>query len=771
MAVPPEAQGTNLPADLTTFVGRRDELEEIRHSLESSRLVTIMGVGGVGKTRLALRAASQAQKAFPDGVWLVELAGLQTEDLLPQAIVSALGIRDQSTRWTTDSLAKHIENRRLLLVLDNCEHLQAACAELAADLLRRCPLLRILATSRHALGIAGEFTRSLQPLRFPTVNMPAPAMLRFEAVELLKDRIRSVLPGFTVDDGNAYLISRLCQRLEGIPLAIELAAAKLRLLSVEQLMERLEDRFSVLSSSDRSALPRHQTLRALIDWSFDLCTEGEKTLWARLSVFAQSCDLVCVEGVCSDEDLSPAEAFDALAGLLDKSILAREERDGRVRYRMLETIREYARETLRQSGKEELFRRRHRDWYLDLAEQMRAAWFGPDQSAWFIRMRTDHPNLRLALQFCLDQEGEIVEGMRIAAGLGDYWRASGFMSEARRWFERLLEHHSGPSTARLRVLTTAAYFALLQGDAETAGKLIDENRELAARAGDEHYQDLLKVPEGFAALFRGDFPSGIAICKEFVDGEHTDDELSWLANGLVVLGMGASAAGRTEEAITYWMQLLELSEAHGEQWRRSYALWGLGIEAWHQHDFRRARALERESIALRHSLDDHFGTALCTETLAWIAASENQNHDAARLLGMAQMLRQETTSSLFTFFIHIHERCQSQVRGALGHRVYQQDFDEGRRITFEQAVIEILQEDRSSPLASDPSARLTKREREIAQFVAKGMTNKQIANALVLSPRTVESHIDHILAKLGFSSRHEITAWLIEKRAESKNSL
>ena len=764
---------SNLPADLTTFVGRRDELDEVERSLGSSRLVTIMGVGGVGKTRLALRAASEAEQMFPDGVWLVELAALRTEELLAQTIVSALGIRDQSARWDANRLAEKLRSKQMLLVLDNCEHLQQACAETATTLLRKCPSLRILVTSRQALGIAGEHHRTLMPMRYPKERMPPRAMLRYEAVRLLVDRAASTIPGFTVDAANARVVLDLCQKLEGVPLAIELAAAKLRVLSLEQLLRRLEDRFALLRSNDRSALPRHQALRALIDWSFDLCTPQEKTIWARLSVFAHSCEIESVESICAGEDLAENSVFDAVTGLLDKSILAREDADGSVRYRMLETIREYGRAVLRESGEEAHFQRRHRDWYLGLAGQMHRAWFGPDQASWFARMRTEHPNIRVALQFCLDRPDEAVSGMRIAAALGDFWRANGLISEARRWFERFLDCDCEVSPAQLNILNRAGYFALLQGDITAADHMIRESRRLLCEFDSDYHRSLLNIPEGFAAMLRGDIAKGIETCRRFSEGHHGDDDLSWLATCFVLLGMGASVTNRTADAMKYWGELLELSKRRGEQWRRSYALWGLGIEAWRQTELDKARSLEVESIELRSRLfDDHYGTALCTETLAWISTTDRKNHDAAWLFGAAHMLRQQTNAkgSLLTFFNQIHEQCQEQVRKSLGDSAYRRAFEQGRDLVPDGAVVQIVDKASESRRAPGLMAPLTRREWEVAGLIAKGMANREIARTLVISHRTAESHVDHILSKLGFTSRHEISAWMLERLAADRVS-
>ncbi|MGW5162391.1 ATP-binding protein, partial [Nonomuraea wenchangensis] len=440
----------SLPAELNSFVGRRREIAEVKRLLGEGRLVTLAGVGGVGKSRLALRVAFDLRRAYHDGVWLVELAALESAELLVATVMAALGIQDSASRPSLEVLAAHLRDRRTLVVLDNCEHLLDPCAALADRLVRAAPGLRILATSRQALGVTGE-----QVLQVPTLAVPEAAEAgaradgQTDAVRLFAERARAVLPGFEITDANREAVARVCRRLDGIPLAIELAAVRLRALSVEQLLERLDDRFRLLTTGARTAMPRQQTLRSLIDWSHALCTEQERLLWSRLSVFSGGLDLEAAEQVCSGGGIPPEDVMDLVGGLVDKSVLAREEHRQSVRYRLLETIRQYGRERLRESGEEAELRARHRVYFRDLALRARRGWYGPDQVAWFARLRADHGNLRTALDSALPSgspasspytpgpEGTR-DGLVLATALCFQWIAAGALREGRAWLARLL---------------------------------------------------------------------------------------------------------------------------------------------------------------------------------------------------------------------------------------------------------------------------------------------------------------------------------------------
>jgi predicted ATPase len=449
----PRQQLGNLPVDVTSFVGRRRELSEARRLLGGARLLTLAGAGGVGKTRLALRLAAEVRRTFPDGVWLADLAPLQGGELVAPTVMAALGLVDHSMRLPVDTLVEYVAGKRLLLVLDNCEHVLDWCAVLAARLLSETAGLRILATSRQLLSVEGEQVLEVPPLSVPHPDRlsAAGSLIEYEAVRLFAERAAAVVPGFAVTAGNGAVVARLCQELDGIPLAIELAAVRLRVLSAEQILERLDDRYRLLTGGSRTALPRHQTLRAAIEWSYDHCSPSEQILWVRLSVFSGGFDLETAEEVCAGEDIAQQDVFELVTGLVDKSILAREEHGSRVRYRLLETIRQYGQLRLTESGQEESLRRRHRDYYHQLALRADAAVMSPRQTQWLLHLRPDLPNIRVALELCLTEPGQAQAGLQIASALQYYWLFYGLLREARQWLARGLRLDRGrPSSGPRR---------------------------------------------------------------------------------------------------------------------------------------------------------------------------------------------------------------------------------------------------------------------------------------------------------------------------------
>lgn len=751
--------------ELTGFVGRHGELRDVRRGLATSRLVTLTGVGGVGKTRLALRAAWEMRKAFPDGVCAVELASLEDGGLVAQAVVTSLDMQDQYTRWTAHTLAQRLADRQMLLVLDNCEHLLDACVQLVTTLLGRCPRLRVLATSRQPLSIVGERVQPVSTLRVPADDEPQPAhLLRgFEAIKLLEDRAAAAIGHFEVDDHNAQAVTRLCRQLDGIPLAIELAAARLRILSPGQLLERLNNQLTLLTVGNKAALPRQQTLRASIDWSFHLCTKQEQTLWRRASVFAGNFNLQAAEAVCACEDLPEHDVLSATAGLLDKSVIIRDECDDTIRYRMLETIRQYGRETLHSAGDEHEVQQRHQAWYLKLAEDTHQRWFGPTQASLAQRMRSEHSNIRAALEFCLATPGNEHPGLRIADACRDVWRVNGLVSEGRRWFERLLDHDDQPSVSRARALASATHLALLQNDLTAARRMLQESRKLAADLDDEVDACWYRVPEAFAAIQQHDFPGAIALLGEIVARNDACD-WDWVVTAKILLGVSYSMCADRQQARACWQGVVDLCDEHGERWRRAYAMWGLGLEAWRRGDWPRAHSFELECLAAQGEFNDQNCAASCVETLSWIAAGSGRNEEAARLAGVAHTVRSQFGGTLFSHFDEDHKRCQEQVRCSLGEQVYTEAFNQGTRLSLEDMAGLLLGHtaSRSSAESNEPTGQLTKREREVATLVAQGMTNKQIAQALVISQRTADSHIEHILTKLGFASRSQIAAIIAE---------
>ncbi len=777
MAMRTSRRASNLPADVTSFVGRRHELSEARRLLSRTRLLTLTGVGGVGKTRLALRVAEKLRRTFPDGVWQVELASLQDPGLLAQTVAAALGLRDQSARSPAATLAEYLADKRLLLVLDNCDHLLDACAELVDPLLRAAPGLRVLVTSRQALGVNGEHVLAVFPLSVPDPDagpLAVGALEQYEAVTLFADRAAAVLPEFALDASNVDTVVRLCQRLDGIPLAIELAAVRLRALSLQQLLNRVDDFFELLSADSGTVLPRQRTLRSLIGWSFDLCSPEERLLWTRLSVFSGGFDLDAAEEVCPGEELARDTILPLLAALVDKSILLRDEYGSRVRYRLLETVRQYGRERLAHSGEEDVLRARQRDHYLRLARQAEASWQSQDQVDTLLRLRRERANLRVALDYCLTEPGQARVALDIAATLWSYWIFSGSLGEGRRWLDRALALDPHPTPTRAKALWVNSFLALLLGDMAAARPMLAECQELGQRLGDAAALAYAAQFLGLAALFQGDYPRAVTLVEEALAGHRArgDRNGEWVT--LYQLALTATLRGdaRAEELCT---EVLALCEARGTQWTRSYALWVRGLELWRRGDPRRSATLVQEAIRLKRPFDDQWGIALCLEVLAWVVADTGEHERAARLLGAASMVWRLNGTSFPGHVVSPHHQCEEQLSRALGDESFQAAFRSGTDLTLNQTMAYALGEKtnragKGQALGLRAAKTLTRREWEIAELVAQGLSNKEVAHTLVIAQRTAEAHVEHILRKLGFTSRSQIAAWVAAQKPHTPGS-
>lgn len=765
-------QTARLPAEVTSFVGRRHEVAEVKRRLPLSRGVTLTGAGGVGKTRLALRVALDVARDFRGGVWFVELATVESPDMLAQSVVEALEIRDLSLSSPMEVLVDHLRDKQALVILDNCEHLVHECAVLAETLLRAAPELSILATSREALGFAGEQTLPVPTLPLPDndgAGMPIESLARCDAVCLFAERARAVLPSFAITEENREVVARICRRLDGLPLGIELAAVRLRALSVKQLDERLHDRFRLLTGGSRAVLPRHQTLRALIDWSHALCSEKERLLWARVSVFAGDLDLEAAEAVCSGDGIDRDEVLDLVCGLVDKSILIREEHGSRARYRLLEIIRQYGMEKLADTGRQATLQRRHRDHYRTLAAQSRAQLFGPSQVAWFDRLRLEHANLHTALENCFGDPEEVSTGLDLAADLLYHWISGYWLGEGRRWLDRALAAAPEPSQARARALWTAGWLAIIQADIPAAKAMLEESRTIAERLGLDATLAYVELYCGMIAMYEGDAESAITRYEDALAGHRAAGDPVGTALALIRLSLAYSFRGDSPRAIELGDQCLALCDAHSEGWHRAYMMMALGVEVWRQGDLARATELEATSLVFNRALDDPLGVGINLEVLAWIATAEKQYRRAAQLLGILETVWQAIGAPLsgFGHLSHYHDECVESVRQALGDAAFETAVKRGARLSYDEALAYALRQDRPQQGDEQPaaakSAPLTPRETEIAHLVAQGLTNKEIAAALVISQRTAEGHIERILSKLGYHSRAQVAVWVAEQ--------
>ncbi|MBC6469565.1 LuxR family transcriptional regulator [Actinomadura alba] len=659
-------------------------------------------------------------------------------------------------------------------------------------LLRSAPDLRILTTSRQALGIASEHLLVVPPLPAPGGADGSSSSLRSvtqnEAVQLFTERTRAVVPDFAVTEANRDAVAGICRRLDGVPLAIELAAMRMRVLSARQLLQRLDDRFQLITRGSPTAPARHRTLRALIDWSHDLCTERERLMWARVSVFRGGLDLEAAEAVCAGDGIAREEIIDLVTGLVDKSVLVREEHPAGVRYHLLETTRQYGLDRLGEAGEEPVLRRRHRDHYRRLAADAHARSFGPAQVPRLMRLRREHADLRAALEYCFADRAEVATGLGMAADLGDHWIISRRLAEGGRWLDRGLAIETGPTEVRARALLAAGRLAVLladtgrsEGGADPGGppgrimEMLEEGRSLGERVGPPSMPGHADLCTGILATLRGDLESAVASYAKAADRLRTAGDPAGLAMTLIRLSLTHSLADDPRQAGAIAGECLELCDAHGERWYRAYAMLALGIAAWREGDTQRAAALAKESLRFTRSVDDMIGIGINIELLAWIAAADGRHQRAARLLGVVQTVwgAMGATLSGFGHLMGFHDRCESITRQALGDPAFRDTVRRGAALAHDAALGYALQDRVSTEETQEKVAApspLTRRETEIARLVAKGLSNKEIATTLTIAQRTAEGHIEHILGKLGFNSRTQIAVWVGEQEAGAQES-
>jgi predicted ATPase/DNA-binding CsgD family transcriptional regulator len=765
----------NLPLELSSFIGREREMDEIKQLLTETRLVTLTGPGGSGKTRLALKVAQDQVKEFEDGVWLVELASLSDEHLVPQTVASVLRVREQPDQSLTDVLIEHLKPKKPLLILDNCEHLVRVCARLAEALLLACPGLHILATSREPLGVSGEFTWLVPPLSAPDHlhTLSIEELSNYEAVMLFVERATAVLSSFALTDQNAPAVMEVCRKLDGMPLAIELAAARVRVLSVAQISERLERCFRLLKTDNRTALPRQRTLRATIDWSYGLLSEEEQALFRRLSVFSGGLTLGAAEEVCAEEDIEQYEILDLLSQLVDKSLVLVTEQGGEeARYRLLETVRQYGWEKLSESGEAAEVRERHAVFFLDLAERVEPAIMGPGLEARVERLEQEHDNLRTALGW-LREEREAERGLRLAGALGRFWWFRGYFSEGRAQLDEFLELAGAASqrtVARAKALHTlgvliyrsADYSA---GDQEVACSRLGESVEIYRELRDEPRATAVLRELGYLSAEAGDWKTARSSLEESLRlGRQSGDEhgialtRSYLGIMAVLRGEHDSARAHLEESLGVLRRLGELPEVKVCSFYR-------GLLACDEGDYATACARFAETVEDAPLLQIYrYAVPWVLQGYAQLATREGQHARALRLAGAAAALHQSLGQSVGPASMAYFRRNQEPTWKALGEQEGNAAFEEGQAMTFEEALAYALEaappqrgaEDTSGvvqeTIEANPTV-LSARELEVLKLVAEGLSDSQVAQRLYLSPRTVGHHLRRIYRKLGVSSR------------------
>jgi predicted ATPase/DNA-binding CsgD family transcriptional regulator len=780
---------SNLPAPVSSFIGRQADMAEVRRSLASSRLVTLTGPGGSGKTRLALELASMLlagssevqPEAFEDGAWFVELAALDDGKLIAQAVAAALGVREMPGTSIDRELTLKLQNRKLLLVLDNCEHIRAASAALVGRLLAACPSLHVLATSRQPLGLAGEVVRTVQPLPTPPENTPPEVLTWYAAARLFLDRAAAVAPSIDLTEQTAAAIARICRQLDGLPLALELAATRVRGLGIQELADRLDRRFVLLTGGNPAGAPRHQTLRATIAWSHDALEPAEARLFRRLAVFARGWSLEAAETVCGDADAS--DVLPVLLELVDRSLVVIEQRpDGSVRYRMLESIREFALEQIAASGEYDVLRQRHADLFHRLAQVPDGTLdSGPRQIAWLDRLELEHDNLVAVLRWSVDA-GDVERAWHIGAAVAtlSIWR--GQASAAHVHLAQLLSaSRAGCSVdTQLRALECEAELAFPKADYALAAARHEEQRDLAQRIGDQRGARAALIDQAHALRELSEYAGARRHLDESLALAISAGDRHLIGVSLDLLGTVAHATGDYATAHTRYAEALAIAREVNDHLLLAWTPFNLGLLALDAGRFDEARQLLTDSGAIWRKRRATDGVVHALAALTSLAAAEGAPEKALRLAGATTALSEASGCPVAPYYRRRFERSVSTCRGALPVDLADEAWAEGRGMTQAQAIADGIAPTR--PLSNEQlvesdgvsrreveSDGLSRRELEVLRLLASGMTNREIASELVLSVKTVMHHSVSIYRKLGVRGRGQATAYAVKRQLFTDN--
>jgi predicted ATPase/DNA-binding CsgD family transcriptional regulator len=760
MARPTRRPG-NLPAEVTSFIGRRRELTEVRKKLTRARLVSLIGPGGVGKTRLAIRIATDLGRGFRDGGWLVELAEVLDPAVVSNVTMAALDLRDQAATEPLSLLLSYLQDKEMLLVVDNCEHLLEAAGQLVTDVLRAAPGVRVITTSREPLSVPGEHVVPVPPLDLPPPHAAELlAQLRQnETVMLFTERAAAASGDFELTAANLTAVIELCRRLDGLPLAIELAAVRTRVLTVEQILDRLTDRFGLLTGGSRAALPRHQTLRTTLDWSHDLLPDGERAVLRRCCAFAGRFTLEDVEAVCTSGDVPAAQALDVLSSLVGKSLVMRENADGLACYRLHETMREFAALKLAEAGEEDVIELRCAEYYRSACQK--SAREGRYRLLeWLEWADLEIDNIRAVLQRCLNR-ADTACGIDLAAYLGWYWitRAT---TEGVRWLGEFLAAEGGDPYARAWAYFIRGFLAVLKADPVAARAPLQAAMTTARQIGQ---LDVLSEALSMASITEG-LAGDHAAARRLLDEAHvTTTGLAYPPGSLAVLqarvlngffeaDLDAVRSGAAEGA--------RLARAAGDLYGLEMMLLNLGSAALIAGDLDECKPLLAEALQIADQIDDRVAQYYLLGALGCHAAFSGRAQLAARLLGAAETARTRVGANVMLFLVPSLAQAGQTAAAALGATRFEAELGAGSGLSRDTAVGLAL--GKPAPVASASGnasmGLLGKREADVARLVAEGLTNKQIGTRLFISERTVDSHVRGILNKLGFNSRAQIAAWM-----------
>ncbi len=800
------------PVSLTSLVGREYDIQTVSMLLRRSdvRLLTLTGVGGIGKTRLAVRVATELQLDFPDGVCFVSLATISDPEFVLPAIAQMLGLKEGTGQAIKEQLYTYLRTQHMLLVLDNYEQV-VTTAPLLADLVGHCPQLKILVTSRTVLHIDGEQEYSVVPLAVPNLGSvnASKSVTQYASVALFVERAQACKPEFQVTEDNVSTIAEICVRVDGLPLAIELAATRVKVLSVKQIAARLHNAHRLLLGDNRTALPRQRTLQATMDWSYNLLSEQEQTLFCRLCVFVGSCTLEAIEAICAGGGIEEGQILQVLSHLVDHSLVLMQEQDDVVRYRMLEVIRQFGWEKLKASGEAANLSRCHRNWYLGLAERAEQELVGKHQGEWLDYLEAEHDNLRYALGWSLEQkEGE--EAARIGVSLWPFWIIRNHMGEGGKFLALSVAQLHGFTALRAKLLRISGVIMGRNGEHARAMQLLEESLDIWRTVSDKQGTASTLLVLGVGALTIGDyeratvyyeqslpflremkdkheialalnglgltllyqgkheraselFEESLALCREIGD-------IRSIAAILANQGMISLEQGDYIQAIELCQESLALRRKLGDKGGSAHVLIILGRVAFFLNKFQKAFTCYRESLALRLESGEKEGIAAALEGIVAICSVQGDTSSAARLLGAAAALREASGVALSPIDRSFSERSIVSVKARLGEQAFDNAWAEGGAFTLKQALElqEQLNSMMQSPARSTTHAlagypdELTAREVEVLGLVAQGLSDSAVAERLVLSPRTVQGHLRSIYSKLHVNSRSGATRYAIE---------